>query len=311
MIRLVESPPGHLSGFLTIPALKKDGSRKRDSTHDLAGSITGANVSLQVGGGLIGLAHHWLGASRPRLIGSLAGGTLALSSGDGAWTFKEVSLRRYQKALARLNEAGRHIGTVYRARTAVLETAAYQRELNADLEAYPKLGHARINEAPTVYQWYVYRITRYGECLRNVRRLAAAGVPKWRWQSCVLHMENDKYARDQVDQSLRQRPAQNRQAVADLNARIVEARRRFSAAVRSLDSACPYINDAGECRRAVKEASTRTPDGFLSGSLIVGYTRFAPQVSRALNAEALTASRGEATLSAISQRAVRLLWESR
>ncbi|MGH9505890.1 MAG: hypothetical protein ACRD13_03110, partial [Terriglobales bacterium] len=146
----------------------------------------------------------------------------------------------------------------------------------------------------------------YGECLGNVRRLAAAGVPSWRWQSCVLHMENDKFARDQVDQRLLRRPAQNRQAVADLNARIAEARRRFSAAVRAMDSACPYVNDVGECRRAVKEASTRAPNGFLSGTLIAGYTRLAPQVSRALNGEALTASKGGATLSAISQRAVRL-----
>jgi hypothetical protein len=52
MLRLVESPPGHLSGSLVVSSLNADGSRKKDASYDVTGTITRPNVSLQLEGGL-------------------------------------------------------------------------------------------------------------------------------------------------------------------------------------------------------------------------------------------------------------------
>jgi hypothetical protein len=77
MLRLVESPPGHLRGSLVVSFFNADGSRKKDAVYDVTGTITRPNVSLQLEGGLVGLA-EFFGAST-NLVGSLRGGTLTLS----------------------------------------------------------------------------------------------------------------------------------------------------------------------------------------------------------------------------------------
>src|SRR5579863_7365216 len=80
MLRLVESPPGHLRGSLVVSSFNADGSRKKDAVYDVTGTITRPNVSLQLEGGLVGLA-EFFGAST-NLVGSLRAGTLTLSSGN-------------------------------------------------------------------------------------------------------------------------------------------------------------------------------------------------------------------------------------
>ena len=59
MLRLVESPPGHLNGSLVFSSLNADGSRKKDAIYYVTGTITRPNVSLQLEGGLVGLAEFF------------------------------------------------------------------------------------------------------------------------------------------------------------------------------------------------------------------------------------------------------------
>ena len=100
MLRLVESPPGHLSGTLVVSSLNPDGSRKNDATYDVTGTITRPNVSLQLEGGLVGLA-EFFGAST-NLVGSLKEETLTLSAGNQTEVFHETSQEQYHAVLAGL-----------------------------------------------------------------------------------------------------------------------------------------------------------------------------------------------------------------
>jgi len=65
MLRLVESPPGHLRGSLVVSSLNADGSRKKDAVNDVSGTMTRPNVSLQLEGGLVGLAEFLWSLDKP------------------------------------------------------------------------------------------------------------------------------------------------------------------------------------------------------------------------------------------------------
>jgi len=299
MLRLVESPPGHLNGALVVSSLNANGSRKKDAVYDVTGTITGSNVSLQLEGGLVGLA-EFFGAST-NLVGSLRGRTLTLSVGNQTEAFRETSQKRYGEVLASLDEAGQHIAMVEHANSAVQELESNDRQLNADLEKYIAWGQQRVNHVAGVRQWYADRITRYTKCLQTIRPLAAQRIPSWRWQDCVLTVQNDKYYRDQESQSIRDLQGQNHGSVVGLDARIDAAQHQFPKVLDEVKSACPYAKDVDACEKELQKLHSLPPDGFLDSHLITTYRSIVPQVNAAISADMQTAATGQSSLSSIAQ----------
>ncbi|MFP5276603.1 MAG: hypothetical protein ACLGPM_05780 [Acidobacteriota bacterium] len=298
MLRLVESPPGHLSGSLVVSSLNADGSRKKDASYDVTGTITRPNVSLQLEGGLVGLA-EFFGAST-NLVGSLKGGTLTLSAGNQTEVFHETSQEQYDAVLAGLDETGHHIAMVRQAVGAVQEVEANDQQLNADLTNYIAWGKERINHVSGVRNWYADRETRYTKCLQTIRPLAAQGIPSWRWQACALAVENDKYYRDQETQSIPDLQGKNRDTIAALDARIAAAQHQFPKALDELKSACPYATNIGACEKELQRLTSLPPDGLLDGHLIAGYRSIVPQVDAAISADLQTATTGQSNLANIA-----------
>ncbi len=294
MLHLVESPPGHLSGSLVISSINNDGSRKKDAVYDVTGTITRPNVSLQLEGGIVGLA-EFFGAST-NLIGSLRGGTLTLSVGNQTEVFHETSQKQYDAVLVGLDETGHHIAMVRQAVVAVQEAQTNDQKLNADLAKYMAWGQERIYHVRGVRNWYADRATRYTNCLRTIRPLAAQGVPSWRWQTCALAVENDKYYRDQETQSLLELQGENREAIAGLDARINAAQHQFPTMLDKLKAACPYAKDVGACEKKLQKLTSLTPDGLLDGHMIAGYRSIVPQVDAAINTDLQTATTGQSNL---------------
>ena len=298
MLRLVESPPGHLSGSLVVSSLNADGSRKKDTTYDVTGTITRPNVSLQLEGGLVGLA-EFFGAST-NLVGSLRGGTLTLSAGNQTEVFYETSQKQYNAVLAGLDEAGHHIALVRQAFGAVQEIEANDQQLNADLTKYIAWGQERVNHVSGVRNWYADRATRYTKCLQTIRPLAAQGIPSWHWQDCALAVENDKYYRDQETQSIRDLQGKNQDTIAGLDARINAAQHRFPKVLDELKSACPYAKDVGACEKELQKLTSLPPDGLLDSHLIASYRSIVPQVDAAISADMQTAATGQSNLANIA-----------
>lgn len=299
MLHLVESPPGHLSGSLVISSLNADGSRK-DVVHDVSGTISGSNVSLQLEGALVGLA-EFFGAST-NLVGSLRRRTLTLSVGNQTEALYEVSQKQYDEILANLDKAGQRIAMVKHANNAVQELQSNDLQLNADLEKYVAWGQERINHVADVRQWYANRITRYTKCLETIRPLAAQGIPSWRWQDCVLAIENDEYDRDQEAKSIRDAQEQNRNTVANLDTRINTAQHQFPKMLHEVKSACPYAKDVDACEKELQKLNSLPPDGFLDSHLITNYRSIVPRVSAAISADMQTADNGQSKLSSIAQQ---------
>ncbi len=298
MLRLVESPPGHLHGLLVISALDADGSRKKDAVYDVSGTKTGSNVSLQLEGGLVGLA-EFFGAST-NLVGSMQGGTLTLSAGSQTEVFHSTSQKQYDAVLAGLDEIGHHVAMVRQAVGAVQEIESNDQQLNADLSKYIAWGQDRVNRVSEVRNWYADRVTRYTKCLQTIRPLAAQGIPSWRWQACALAVENDKYYRDQETQSIRDLQGMNQDTIAGLDARINAAQHQFPKVLDELKSACPYAKDVGACEKELQKLTSLLPDGLLESQLIAGYRSIIPQVGAAISADMETAAAGQSNLANIA-----------
>ncbi len=309
MLHLVESPPGHLSGSLVVSSLNSDGSRKKDAVYDVTGSITGANVSLQLEGGLVGLAHLFGAATN--LVGTVSGSTLMLSVGNNTIQFHEMSQKQYEAALANLEEVGRHVATVEHAKKAIQEAELSGQQLNADLKSYIGWGQQRIDHVPVVRLWYADRIERYTKCLHTIRPLAVSGVPSWRWQDCVLTIQNDKYYRDQEAESIRDLQSQNRDTITRLDARINAAQLQFPKALDAIKTACPYAKNADACEKELQKLNVRAPDGFLDGKLITSYRSIVPQVNAAISADMQISTTGESNLSSIAQQVGQLYLSAR
>ena len=300
MLRLVESPPGHLTGSLVVSSLNANGSRKNDAAYDVTGTITGSNVSLQFQSGLVGLA-EFFGAST-NLVGSLSGRTLTLSAGNQTEVFRETSQKQYGEALASLDETGHHVAMVKQANSAVQEVESNDRRLNADLKKYVAWGQERVNHVSDVRQWYADRITRYTKCLQTIRPLAAQRVPSWRWQDCVLTVQNDGFYRDQETQSIRDAQGQNHDSIADLDARINAAQHQFPKVLDEVKSACPYAKDVDTCQKELQKLNSLPSDGFLDSQLITSYRSIVPQVNTAISADMQTATSGQSSLSSIAEQ---------
>ncbi len=300
MLHLVESPPGHLNGSLVVSSFNANGSRKKDAVYDVTGTITGPNVSLQLEGGLVGLA-EFFGAST-NLVGSLRGRTLTLSAGNQTEVFRETSQKQYGEVLANLDKAGQHVAMVEQANSALRDVESNDRQLNADLEKYIAWGQQRVNHVSDVRQWYADRITRYTKCLQSIRPLAAQGIPSWRWQDCVLTVENDEYYRDQETQSIRDLQGQNHDTITGLDARINAAQNQFPKVLDEVKSACPYAKDVDACEKELQKLNSLPPEGFLDSHLITSYRNIVPQVNAAISADMQTAASGQSSLSSIAQQ---------
>jgi hypothetical protein len=304
MLHLVESPPGHLTGSLVISSLNANGSRKNDAAYDVTGTITGANVSLQLHGG------GFFGAST-NLVGSLSGRTLTLSAGNQTEVFDETSEKQYGEALARLDETGRHVAMVKQANSAVQEVASSDQQLNADLKKYIAWGQQRVDHVSNVHQWYADRIARYTKCLQTIRPLAAQRVPSWRWQDCVLTVQNDEFYRDQETQSIRDAQGQNHDTIAGLDARVNAAPQQFAKMLDEVKSACPRAKDVDACEKELQKLRSLPSDGFLDSHLVTSYRSMVPQVNAAISADIQAAASGQSSLSSIAQQVEKIYQSAR
>lgn len=299
MVRVVESPPGHLAGSMVVTAINQDGSEKT-ANFSVTGSINGSNVSLQVGGGMVGLAK--LFGANTILVGALRGQTLALSIDNSTFEFHRVSDQQYQEDLASLNTAGKHMALVQQATKAMREVISYDRDVDSSLQQYVTWSQARINHVSDVRDWYANRINGYTVCLDHVKPMAAAHVPVWQWQECVLTIENDKYYRVLEVADLRNLQEQNQQAVERLSGKLALAQARFANAVQMLRSSCPYKPNANECATEVGKLQAMGRDGFINKDILSSFELIVPKVKAAIGKDTATVSAGEARLSSIAQQ---------
>lgn len=304
MIHVVEAPPGHLTGSMVTTTLKQDGATKTRN-YSVSGSIDRSNVSLRLGGGLVGLVR--LFGTDTVLVGRLRGSTLTLSVGNSTTVFHEVSKATYRKDLARLNVIGGHIALVQKSTKALRYAIQAGHRISARLQQYMTWGETRISRVPYIRSWYANQVRHYRTCLNYIKPLASANVPVWRWQECAIGIATNKYDRDRAIANLRSLQNQNRQMVRRLDMEIHDASVQFARMTKMVSSSCRYRGaDSGKCQAAVKKLQTMMPYGFINKAALSGFQGLVPKVKGALDDDIRIGSAGEARLSDLAQEVSRI-----
>ncbi len=211
MLDLVEAPAGHLSGTLVISATNQDGIRKPDVARIVSGSIYRGNVSLQIG-------NNGILSSQFNAVGSLSGDEMRLDFGGNTEDFQKTSPRKYESALVELDQHGDNIKQKYAAIKEAKDLINYVDALDAELQGFISWGNDRIARVSNARNWYAIRVTQYQKCVAFVQPLALRHVPSWKWQSCVLNLDNDSYNRQQAGDAIAQLQNKELMGEQDLNA---------------------------------------------------------------------------------------------
>ena len=300
MFRLVESPRGHISGSYVNSSLNEDGSRKDDEVYNVTGTISESNVTLALNGGVAGFV-HWLGVPTT-FVGTLKGDTLLLNYGSKTEQFKEVSERQYSAMLTDLQQRGEHIAEYGAAYSNLKHVNRDSDELSQNLRRYVQWAQQRINRDSSAQLWYADRMQRYRVCLNKIRPLAAAHVPTWQWQGCVLDINNDSYDRGQEAQMLRDDQAENLKEIAALHGRITATPALFHTAAERMNAACLYApKDKNICQSATQTMLGEGLNGLIDERLLSKFQSTASEAERVLEAAVNTSNSEGAKLEEIAQ----------
>lgn len=298
MLRLVESPPGHISGTLVVSTIAQDGSRNEDVTDDVAGTVTGSNISLHVNRGSMS---RFLGSSN-NLVGSIRSNVITLGLGENTIVFRKITQEKYSHDLAIMTKLGQHWRHLLHARHELQVVIANAEKLNTDLNKYIAWGKERIDRVSKVKLWYADRIKSYTKCLQVIRPLSAEHVLAWHWQRCVSEIDNDAYVRGREINDIHNLGKQNRRVVDSLNGRIKQSIQRYPEAIHVLNAACDYATKLRNCKRMAHKLDTYSPYGPLDKSLVKKYKAMIPEIRAAIGMDVKISSNGDKKLTDIAKQ---------
>ncbi|MHB1765432.1 MAG: hypothetical protein ACYCS1_07860 [Gammaproteobacteria bacterium] len=297
MAHIVEAPRGHLSGAIVVTTIDPAGTTPNVSNYNIVGSIAGQNVSLKITGALATIA-GWFGDD-DILVGSLEGGRLTLSKGSQTFTFDRMSEADYQNRVQALQHLQSNIAADRDAGQELKQAAVYALQVNAVLQQYQSWGQARIANLGKVRAWWAGRIKAYSACLARIEPLAEAKVPSWRWQSCVLDIQNDAYDRGQALNEIQKLATQGAEQLTRLNTMIDQGQAKIEEAGLRLHALCHSATHPKRCNAVWKEWKAQG-SGMIAPSSVAAFRALAPKVGQALQTDVDTAMAGNAKLAVIA-----------
>ena len=297
MANIVEAPRGRLSGAIVVTTIDPAGTTPNVSNYNVVGSIAGQNVSLKITGALATIA-GWFGDDNI-LVGSLEGGRLTLSKGSQTFTLDRMSEADYQDRVQALQHLQTYIADDRAAAQGIEQAGVYAQQVNAALQQYQSWGQARIANQGKVRAWWAGRTKAYSACLARIEPLAEAKVPSWRWQSCVLDIENDAYDRGQALKATQRLAAQGAKQLTRLNTMIDQGQAKIEEAGLRLHAVCHGTPHPKHCNEIWKGWKLQR-SGMIAPSSVAAFRALAPQVGQALQTDVDTAMAGNAKLVAIA-----------
>ena len=297
MVHIVEAPRGHLSGAMVVTTIDPVGATPNVSNYNVVGSIAGQNVSLKITGALATIA-SWFGDDNI-LVGSLEGDRLTLSKGSQTFALDRMSEADYQARVQTLLRFQSNVAANREAAHGLQQANVYAQQVNAALQQYLSWGQARIANQWEVRAWWAERTKAYSACLAQIEPLAEAKVPSWRWQSCVLDVENDAYYRMQALKTIQELAAQGAKQLTQLNTMIDQGQAKIEEAGHRLHAVCPSTPHPKRCN-AIWKGWRAQGLGMIAPSRIAAFRALAPQVGQALQTDVDTAMAGNARLAAIA-----------
>lgn len=302
MVHVVEAPRGHLSGDIVVTKIDKDLSSPDVASRTVTGSLADGNVTLKI------QAPFGLGGV---LVGSLDGDDLTLSHGaEAAFTLYRLTAAGYQQRIAALNEYQSTIDAAREASQSVKEVAASDRQLDAAMKEYLAWGQQRIDREGDVRAWWNGKAKFYNACLEKVRLLAAAGVPKWKWQSCAIDVLSDAYARSQEVSTVKQLQQENAAKVEAIERGVASAPSQASEAEQKMRAVCPRLqkaNASNTCHQLLNAWISKEPS-LVPAVDVVAFRAIVPRVQQAIGTDARTSDTSNAELETVAAQIHGIYW---
>lgn len=301
MAHIVEAPRGHLSGAIEVTTVNPAGIALNVSDYNVDGSIAGRNVSLKVTGAPATIAGWFSGGNI--LVGSLDGGRLTLSRGSQTLVFEQMSEAGYQVHIQKLQQIQSHAVALRNVAQDFARLKAYVIQLKAAIKQYRAWGDARISNQKNVRAAWAGRLKFYSACLAQIEPLARAHVPSWRWQNCVLNVENDAYDRRQELNSVQENAAQEPEQSAHVNTMIDQDMVVFHEVTHRLHLVCPYAPHPRRCDAGWKKLKAREKAMEAERLAVIAQIHaFEHQVGQAIKSDVEISTSSNARLEAISSK---------
>lgn len=303
LLDIAEAPVGHLSGSLTISTIDKDGNRKKDVDLNVSGSLYQGNVSLQIGDS--GIFTKSMNA-----VGTYSGDTLSLSLVGSQQLFTRTTSEKYAAALTTLNNIGYKQQKMKDTMKSIKDYGVYLTSLDSDLQTFVSWANLRIEHEHNARKWYANRTVLYQKCVNTVRSLALRHVPSWRWQSCVLSINNDSYNRQQVADQASQIQSEAAEEEEALDAKIANIQNDIISNESNWNQSCPQTSSEATCKAAVQEFENELPSYSLNAH-IEAYKDILPPLSTAIDEDMQAEADGENKLSTLKNEANSILRSAR
>ncbi|MHB1958604.1 MAG: hypothetical protein ACYCO5_06185 [Acidobacteriaceae bacterium] len=212
--------------------------------------------------------------------------------------------------MTELNKNGDTIKQKYAAVKEAQDLGNYVNALDAELQGFASWGNDRIARVSNARNWYANRVTQYQKCIDFVQPLALRHVPSWKWQSCVLNLDNDSYNRQQTGDAIAQLQNKELMGEQDMNAKIAALPQRISVVYNTLNKVCLLSTSETDCKVKIDELMKNMPPSSLSLH-INEYRNILPQLRSAIDEDMQARAAGEKSLSALVSEADNLIRNAR
>ena len=287
MLNVIEAPAGHLSGTLTASSINSEGNEEKKS-YNISGSVYKDGLSLQL-----------LGTN---VVGTMSSNEVKISiNGGETETFKKMTNQEYAVALTLLDKKVNEIQNGKLIIKSESDFFTYIYNLQKDLNTFLEWGNERISRESRVNNWYAVRISQYQKCVESVQHLAALHVPSWKWQECVINMDNDKFHRDQLIENIKQIQNDDIKFEDDLDSKIKSIPQHLSNVIDVFDKTCSISNiESCDERLNILKDEAKPP---ALNALIEKYKSTTLKVHNVIANDTETKDNGERELSALLREA--------
>lgn len=264
------------------------GLRANDRPKNVTGTGNHGRVSIHIGGGLI--------SQSVILTGQVSGNALTLQRGDATAVFQRSDVPTFQSKVERIQRYWNEQHALAAADAAWTKLLRQGDAINADLDRYATWGAKRLTFVPVTQRFYVNRVANYRKCLNTITPLAARGVPSWQWQSCVLDINNDEYARSVERNIFGVRLKQQTQWKSAFASHLMAFQRATAADRSEWLSACGAVNGSQICAQQLQFRESALAAHRPDPNRLVRYGDLTQKVDAALATEINEVQQGDAEL---------------
>ncbi|WP_414039274.1 hypothetical protein ACJU26_08580 [Acidithiobacillus sp. M4-SHS-6] len=299
-IRMVESSPGHINGYIAYQVNDNDGDTLKYIYQMYNGTINNRVFSFQTR------------SSEPladgpfsslTLSGNIKRTKLIMYSNANRYSFNKVTDHQLVSDINSLKIAAQHRRLVLRSNKLMTSLGEYGKKLYGSIRSYILFSHDLPAYSNNLKQGYNAYINYYSKCLRYITLENNRGVPHYIWQNCATNVSVNKYQRDRVIHIFEHIEKENRLETGKINDEKNILSEKFNTAMALYKSSCMYRKNAQECLNDEKYLLRIGPFGnVINNTTAIEYAKAKVAANNALSIDKKTVDAGALKLHELAMK---------